>query len=104
VMFDLVREINRVRAEDEAGAAGLAAVLRGFGEGLGILVDDPEAYLRGGAGDAGLSDAAIEDLIRRRLEARSAKEWGEADRIRDELKAQGVVLEDGPDGTSWRRG
>ncbi len=104
VMFDLVREINRVRAEDEAGAAGLAAVLRGFGEALGILVEDPEAYLRGGAGEAVLSDEAIEDLIRRRLEARSAKAWGEADRIREELKAQGVVLEDGPEGTSWRRG
>ena len=62
--------------------------------------DDPEVFLRGGEQ---LPDASIEDLIARRLAARKAKEWAEADRIRDELKAQGVLLEDGPDGTTWRR-
>jgi cysteinyl-tRNA synthetase len=103
VLFDLVREINRLREGDEAAAAGLGAELRRLGEVLGILQEDPEAYLQGG-GVAGLSDADIEERIRRRAEARSAKNWAEADRIRDELQAAGVVLEDGAGGTTWRRG
>jgi cysteinyl-tRNA synthetase len=105
VLFDLVREVNRLRRESEGAAAPLAAELRRLGAVLGILQDDPEAYLRGGdAGSAGLSDATIEDLIAHRLAARKAKSWAEADRIRDDLKARGVLLEDGPGGTTWRRG
>jgi cysteinyl-tRNA synthetase len=103
VLFDLVREINRVRKDDEAGAAGLGAALRRLGDMLGILQDDAEAYLRGESA-AGLSDADIDTLIEQRLAARQAKNWAEADRIRDELKAQGILLEDGPQGTTWRRG
>ena len=81
-------------------------MLRGLGEMLGILQDDPEAYLRGGAnaGDEGLTDAAIDALIQSRIEARSSKNWAEADRIRDQLQAAGIILEDGPQGTTWRRG
>ena len=60
--------------------------------------------MRGEDSGKGLSDAAIEALIRQRVEARASKNWGEADRIRDELQAAGVVLEDGAGGTSWRRG
>jgi cysteinyl-tRNA synthetase len=104
VLFDLVRELNRIRPSDEVAAAGLGAELRRLGGVLGILQDDPEAYLRGGAEATGLADADIEDLIRRRTEARKSKQWAEADRIRDELQAAGIVLEDGPGGTTWRRG
>ncbi|MGA7982047.1 MAG: cysteine--tRNA ligase [Chromatiaceae bacterium] len=104
VLFDLAREINRVRTEDEAAATGLAAELRDLGEVLGILQDDPETYLRGGADQDALGDDAIEDLIRRRAEARKGKQWAEADRIRDELQGAGIVLEDGAGGTTWRRG
>ncbi|MCG8428143.1 MAG: cysteine--tRNA ligase [Chromatiales bacterium] len=104
VLFDLVREINRIRTEDEAKAAGLAAELRCLGGVLGILQDDPEVYLRGGAaGGDGLSDEEIEQLIQQRLDARANKNWGEADRIRDELKERGILLEDGAQGTTWRR-
>jgi len=103
-LFDLAREINRARSEDPALAAGLAAQLRVLGTVLGILQDDPEAYLRGGPGVGGLSDADIEDLIRRRAEARQARAWGEADRLRDEIQAAGILLEDGAGGTRWRRG
>jgi len=104
-MFELVREINRVRAENEAKAAGLAAALRRLGDMLGILQGDPEAYLRGDdAADDDLGDAAIDDMIAARNQAKADKHWAEADRIRDELQAQGIVLEDGAGGTTWRRG
>jgi cysteinyl-tRNA synthetase len=105
VLFDLVREVNRLRRESDSAAAPLGAELRRLGGILGILQDDPEAYLRGGEGGAeGLSDAQIEELIAQRLAARKAKNWAEADRIRDELKSKGVLLEDGAGGTTWRRG
>ena len=104
VLFELVREINRVRQRDEARAGALAAELRCLGGVLGILQDDPEAYLRGAAGDSpALDDEAIEALIQSRMDARSNRDWAEADRIRDELKELGVVLEDGSQGTTWRR-
>jgi cysteinyl-tRNA synthetase len=106
VLFDLAREINRVRESDGASAADLGAVLRKLGGMLGILQEDPEAYLRGGvpADDDVFSDDAIETMIQSRIDARASKNWGEADRIRDELQAAGIILEDGPQGTTWRRG
>ena len=104
VLFDLARELNRARGEDETRAADLAAELRALGGVVGLLQDDPEAYLRGGATEAGLSDDAISDLIQRRTAARQVRDWAEADRLRDELQGAGIVLEDGPAGTTWRRG
>jgi len=103
VLFDLVRELNRVRSEEEAGrAAGLAAELRRLGGILGLLQDEAEAFLKGAPGE-GLSDAEIEDLIRQRTEARGARDWATADRVRDQLQDAGIQLEDGPQGTTWRR-
>jgi len=105
VLFDLAREINRLRKEDEVLAAGLAAELKRLGAILGILQEDPEAYLQGGgSSEEGLSDQAIDGLIEQRQTAKAEKDWSEADRIRDELKAAGIVLEDGAGGTTWRRG
>ncbi len=104
VLFDLVRDLNKARGEGEARAATLGAELKRLGAILGILQDDPEAYLRGGTVGTGPSDGEIETLIQQRLDARKAKDFAEADRIRDELKGKGVILEDGPQGTTWRRG
>ena len=103
-MFELVREINRVRQAAPDVAAGLAAALRRMGDALGILQQEPEAYLRGGADDDGMSDSEIDALIEKRQQAKQDKDWAEADRIRDELQGAGIVLEDGPGGTTWRRG
>jgi len=69
---------------------------------LGLLGQRPGAWFKGGA-KAGWAEAEIEALIAARLAARKAKNFKEADRVRDELKAQGIVLEDGPTGTTWRR-
>ncbi len=103
-LFDLAREINRARAEHPKRAAALAALLRRLGGLLGILQDDPEVFLRGvDPGADGLSDEVIDDLIARRIQAKRAKQWAAADAIRDQLKAAGIVLEDTPDGTTWRR-
>ena len=105
VLFELVREINRVRQADEQKAARMAAELKRLGGILGILQEDPEQWLKGAPKGAaeGLSDAEIEALIQKRLEARKNKEWAEADRIRDDLKSKGILLEDTPQGTTWRR-
>jgi len=104
VLFELAREINRVRAEDGPAAAALGAELKALGGVLGILRDDPETYLRGGGSEEGPTDAQVRELIDRRVAARKAKDWAEADHIRDELQAAGILLEDGPEGTIWRRG
>ncbi|MGC4011906.1 MAG: cysteine--tRNA ligase [Pseudomonas sp.] len=101
VLFEMVREVNRLRESDPAAAAALAARVRELGALLGVLQLDADEFLQAGA--AGRVDAAqVEALIQARLDARAAKNWAESDRIRDELTALGVVLEDGKGGTTWR--
>jgi cysteinyl-tRNA synthetase len=101
VLFELAREINRLRETDLHAAASLAARLQELAGVLGVLQLEPEAFLQAGA--AGKVDAAqVEALISARLQARAEKNWGESDRIRDQLSAMGVVLEDGKGGTTWR--
>jgi cysteinyl-tRNA synthetase len=121
VLFDLVREINRLKESDVAAAAALAGVLRELGGLLGILQDDPDTWLKGGITinvkpahiNHGISpetdssiytDERIDELIEQREDARKSKNWAKADCIRDDLQAAGIVLEDGPQGTTWRRG
>lgn len=104
VLHDLAREINRRRDQDSQAASRLGAVLRELGGMLGLLQDEPDSYLRAGGDAAALSDADIEALILRRKEARAARDFAEADRLRDQLVEHGIILEDGPQGTTWRRG
>ncbi|MFA7894915.1 cysteine--tRNA ligase [Pseudomonas putida] len=101
VLFDLVREINRLRESDVSAAAGLAGRLRELGDVLGVLQLEADDFLRAGA-EGKLDAAQVEGLIQARLQARADKNWGESDRIRDQLMAMGVVLEDSKGGTTWR--
>lgn len=85
--------------------AELQALLKASGGLLGFFSSEPEAWFKWVPENAGgLSDAEIDDLVDRRLAARKERNFAEADRIRDELSAAGIVLEDGAGGTSWRRG
>ena len=92
VLFELATEVNKTRSPQ------LAGLLKALGGCLGLLQDDPDAFLKAGST---LDDAAIQTLIHARAEAKKAKNFAEADRIRNELLAQGIVLKDSAAGTTW---
>ncbi|MDG2908928.1 MAG: cysteine--tRNA ligase [Acidimicrobiales bacterium] len=97
VVFDAVRDANRaLDAEDESSAAELAAAVVELTSVLGLRL--------GGATTAGDDDGAIDDQVAARTVAKAAKDYAEADRIRDDLTSRGIVLEDSATGTTWRRG
>lgn len=103
-LFDLARDVNRAKAEKNEEQHALASLLRYLGGVIGLLQADPDDYLKSQAGQsAGLEDAVVDKLVEERWQARKNKDWITADRIRDELAAAGIEIEDGPDGTRWRR-
>lgn len=103
VLFDLSHEINKIRSKDSSQAEQLGGELRRLGGILGILQAEPEMYLQGTETEENLSAAEIERLIAERLAARERRDWAMADQIRASLKEKGVVLEDGKQGTIWRK-
>jgi len=111
-MQAIARELNVAKtAGERLKAAALAAELRHLGSLLGLLGHAPAEWLATGselAGSAGtpgaaIDSAAIDQLVAARMAARRLRNWAESDRIRDELAAAGILLEDGPTGTTWRR-
>ncbi|MBW5852828.1 cysteine--tRNA ligase [Yersinia enterocolitica] len=103
VLFDIAREVNRLKTENMTAANALAAELRKLAHVLGLLEQDPELFLQSGAQMDDDEVAKIEALIKQRNDARSSKDWALADSARDQLNELGIVLEDGPQGTTWRR-
>ena len=116
VLQDVRHELNR--AADTESKQRYASILKKLGSVLGILQQDPDKYrttsITAEPGNfdltghdvsltAGIPEDKINELIEKRNEARNNKNWAESDRIRDELKAKGIVLEDGAAGTTWRR-
>ena len=93
VLFDLAGEVNKT------GSSALAGLLRNLGACLGLLQGSPGAYLQSGSGG---DEARIQQLIAQRAAAKAAKNFAEADRIRQDLLGQGIVLKDSPTGTTWQ--
>lgn len=101
VLHELATALNRQSGTSQA--AVLANTLSTLGHRLGILEQDAQSALQGSAGNEETSAQVIESLIEQRNSARSAKDFAKSDQIRDELAAQGVILEDAGNKTSWRR-
>lgn len=99
ILFDLAHEIQRLRLNNESEAAAYAALLRYLGGVLGILQNEADAFLQA---NTNIDPAYVEALIQARNQARVEKNWAEADRIRAELNSMSIVLEDTPQGTTWR--
>ena len=95
-LHEMLADLNKA---DDAAKPRLQAALRASGALLGLLQQAPEAWLQGNAGESG----EIEGMIARRTAARMARDFAEADRIRTQLAIRGILLEDGPAGTTWRR-
>ncbi|MFM8930233.1 MAG: cysteine--tRNA ligase [Betaproteobacteria bacterium] len=94
VLFELASAVNRSRRED------LARLLRALGGTLGLLQDPPQAFLQAGAG---IAESDIQSMIEARSQAKRERDFARADSIRDALLAQGVLLKDSPQGTTWSR-
>lgn len=105
VLHELAKELNRCADKSSDEAIAFATTLKHFGNILGLLQDDPQAFLQGksGSGDTELDEQAIQQLIDERSQAKSEKDYAKADEIRDQLVNMGISLEDTPNGTTWRR-
>jgi len=103
-LHELTGTLNK--AEDAEGRAKAKGALLAAANLLGILQHDPQEWLKWQphGNETGLSDQDIEALVQARIDARVARNFAEADRIRQHLVESGIALEDGPKGTSWRRG
>ncbi|ORU93731.1 MAG: cysteine--tRNA ligase [Cycloclasticus sp. symbiont of Poecilosclerida sp. N] len=104
VMFECANELNKLKTSNPQLAAKTASDLLLMAQPLGLLSENPETFLQSTVGtNAAISNEEIDTEINKRLQAKSDKNWALADQIRDELNAQGVILEDSGKKTTWRR-
>ena len=114
VLFEAVRSINRLLDEDKEGLSQdtikdiisyKSDILR-IGSILGILYESPKAYFEEkkfkGVEKSSIDPAVVEDMVKEREKARKEKNWAEADKIRDQLEAMNIVIEDRANGTIWK--
>ena len=101
-LFDLARQANS--ASDDQDRIILKSQLLAAGQLLGLLGQPPDSWLQNAGTESEIDRDEIERLLEQRRLARDARDFDKADQIRDQLQAEGVVLEDGPDGTRWRLG
>ena len=116
VLFEAARAVNRIAGGADSAATPSTASLEkakkeiceSAANILGILTEEPSEFLEGirtgGGADLGLTEQEIEALIVERADARKNKDFARADQIRNELKDKGILLEDGPTGTTWKVG
>ena len=98
ILHEIVGNLNKAESAEEKAA--LKAELLSSAELLGLLYQEPEVWFKG---DVSSEDQEIEELINKRIEAKKNKDWATADKIRNDLKEMGIVLEDTPTGTTWKR-
>ncbi len=103
LLFDMAREVNRLKGENNDAVNALAAKLRKIANVLGILQQDPEQFLQSGAQTNADEVAEIEYWVQARADARKEKNWVQADVARDKLNELGVIVQDGSQGSTWRR-
>ena len=103
LFHEIAGEINRLEDKSSVRAACLARTLVQLGDVLGIMQAPPAEFLHASAGNGAIAPEEITRLIEQRAQAKAEKNYAEADRIRDRLSEQGIILEDGPGGTTWRR-
>ncbi|EKO3589011.1 cysteine--tRNA ligase [Vibrio metschnikovii] len=102
VLFDMAREVNRLKTEDMLQASALGALMRELADVIGILYQEPESFLQSSVANDDQAEE-IEALIKLRNDSRANKDWANADLARHKLTEMGIILEDGPNGTTWRR-
>ena len=103
VLFELVNELNKCKQTSPQQASALAAKLVELAGIIGLLQQEPDAFLKGDAKEGELTAEVIEQMIAERVEAKAAKDFAQADLIRERLAEQGVILKDSREGTTWYR-
>jgi cysteinyl-tRNA synthetase len=103
VLFELVRELNKAKTEDQVKASELAAELLFLAELLGLLYQEPDYFLQNSTVSEGFDEVRIQALIDERTQSRKDKNFARSDEIRDELASNGIELLDSREGTSWTR-
>ena len=102
LFHEIAGDINRLEDKASEHGARLARTLVQLGDVLGVMQMAPGEFLHAAAGDGDISPEDINRLIEERAQAKAAKDYADADRIRERLTEQGIILEDGPGGTTWR--